>query len=229
LRLVELLAKGSFLNLYSLLRAAPPEQLPLGIASLRSGKLNFLGEVLSRKIYFYEYNYEYPLLEALKPWQVFDDNISKIIEPGFKTRPNPVSDHLAIFLKENLYASEQDARYLNWFDFFEFLISFMAVEKNCNPYFGSFIWRNETRRFLIKKIQDAALGTGKYGLPLQALLGGEAAFEKTAQEYDQIASQAQRDFGRTRPPNYIAHLIQLAKQGTRVSSPEDIYKILKDN
>jgi hypothetical protein len=72
-----------------------------------------------------------------------------MIEPGFERRFSPVSDHLDPLLKSKLYAQEEEARYRDWFDFFEFLLSFKSVEQSeKSPYFGSFTWRWETKRFI---------------------------------------------------------------------------------
>jgi nucleoside 2-deoxyribosyltransferase len=121
----------------------------LGISALRAGKINFLKEVTSRQVYSDEYNSDTFLLDAIDPRYVFYRNISRMIEPGFERRFSPVSDHLDPFLKSKFYAKEEEGRYRDWFDFFEFLLSFKSVEQSeKSPYFGSFTWRWETKRFI---------------------------------------------------------------------------------
>jgi hypothetical protein len=84
-------------------------------------------------------------------------NIDKIIEFGFWNRYTPVSDHLASVVKNLLYLNEQENRYLQWFDFFEFLFSFKMTQQISKTYFGSFSWRLENnsriQRFIFKQIQ----------------------------------------------------------------------------
>ncbi|MFW9262413.1 hypothetical protein HUN01_00820 (plasmid) [Nostoc edaphicum CCNP1411] len=198
----------------------------LGISALRAGKINFLQEVTSRQVYLREYNRDYSLLDSIDPRYVFYHDISQMIEPGFERRFTPVSDHLALLLKSKFYAKEEEGRYLDWFDFFEFLLSFKAIQTKEHPYFGSFIWRWETKRFMFKMIQDAAVRQGRYGSGISDLFGGDAKLKETATQYDEIASQSKIDYGRAVPPNYISHLIQLAKTGTRVSSYEELVNIL---
>ncbi|MBD1900794.1 hypothetical protein NDI44_03565 [Trichocoleus sp. DQ-A3] len=200
----------------------------LGISALRASKMNFLQTVASRQVYSHEYNLERPLLDTIDPRYVFYDSVSGMIEPGFERRFAPVSDHLAPLLKSKLYPNEEEARYLDWFDFFEFLLSFKAVQQlESHPYFGSFTWRWETKRFTFKMIQDAAVRQGRYGAAISDFFGGNAGLEETAVSYDRIASQSQRDFGRANPPNYIRHLIQLAKAGKRVSSYQELVNVLQ--
>jgi hypothetical protein len=202
----------------------------LGISALRAGKINFLKEVTSRQVYSDEYNSDTFLLDAIDPRYVFYRNISRMIEPGFERRFSPVSDHLYLLLKSKLYAQEEEARYMDWFDFFEFLLSFKAVEKSKdNPYFGSFTWRWETKRFMFKKIQDAATRQGRYGSGISDLLGGDAQLQETAAKYDAIAVKSQQDFGRVSLPNHISLLIQLAKKGTRISRYNELAKYLQPN
>ncbi|MBD1906669.1 hypothetical protein NDI37_23945 [Funiculus sociatus GB2-A5] len=200
----------------------------LGLSALRASKMNFLQEVASRQVYSSEYNWERPLLDTIDPRYVFYDSVSGMIEPGFERRFAPVSDHLAPLLKSKLYPNEEEARYLDWFDFFEFLLSFKAVQQlESHPYFGSFTWRWETKRFTFKMIQDAAVQQGRYGAAISDFFGGNAGLEETAVSYDRIASQSQRDFGRANPPNYTSHLIQLAKAGKRVSSYQELVNVLQ--
>jgi hypothetical protein len=197
---------------------------------LRAGKINFLKEVTSRQVYSDEYNSDTFLLDAIDPRYVFYRNISRMIEPGFERRFSPVSDHLYLLLKSKLYAQEEEARYMDWFDFFEFLLSFKAVEKSKdNPYFGSFTWRWETKRFIFKMIQDAAIPQGRYGTGISDLFGGDAQLQETAVRYDEIATRSQKDFERVAPPNYIVRLIQLAKKCIRISSYNELANYVQTN
>lgn len=93
---------------------------------------------------------------------------------------------------------------------------------NMYPYFGSFTWRNETNRFIIKSIQDAALRQGRYGTAISDFFNGDAGLEESAEKYDSIASQSRGDFGRNSPPAYVSKLIKLAKAGKRVTSYRDL-------
>jgi hypothetical protein len=117
-------------------------------------------------------------------------------------------------LKSKLYLNEEEARYLDWFDFFEFLLSFKIVQQlNEHPYLGSFIWRWETNRFIFKMIQDAAVRQGRYGDAISDFFGGNDGLEETAAKYDSITSQSQRGgFLGGKSSNYTSQLIQLAKQ-----------------
>ncbi|MEJ6486337.1 hypothetical protein N0Y54_34620 [Nostoc punctiforme UO1] len=200
----------------------------LGISALRAGKMNFLKEVTSRQVYLREYRCDSLLLEVLDPRYVFYNTISGMIEPGFERRFSPVSDHLDSLLKNKLYPREEEARYIDWFDFLEFVLSFKAVQQSKEyPYFGSFTWRWETKRFMFKMIQDAAVGEGRYGSGISDLFGGDAKLQETAVIYDKVASNSKKDFGRIVPPSYINPLIQIAKQGIRVSSYDELMKNLQ--
>lgn len=195
----------------------------LGISALHSTKTNFLREALERQIYSIEYEREFNLVNVLDPRYVFYHDLGKLIEPGFERRYTPVSDHLAPLIKSKLSPNEEEAKYLNWFDLFEFLVSLKSVHLNEeHPYFGSFTWRWETNRFIIKSIQDAVLQQGRYGAAILTLFNGEAGLERTAQRYDTIASQTRSDFGRAGPPTYVNQLIQLAKAGKRITSYRDL-------
>jgi hypothetical protein len=195
----------------------------VGITALRSRKTNFLREALERQIYLLEYEREFNLIDVLNPRCVFYEDIGKFIEPGFERRYTPVSDHLAPLIKSKLYPHEEEVQYLNWFDLFEFLLSLKSVHlKGENPYFGSFTWRWETNRFIIKSIQDAILQEGRYGSAILTIFNTEADLERTAQNYDTIASQTRSDFGRVGPPKYVSKLIQLAKSGERITSYRDL-------
>ena len=88
----------------------------LGISSVRSGKINFLKEVFSRKAFFYEYDIF--LSKLLDPISIFSHNIDKTIEFGFWNHSAPVSDYLASLVKNLLYLSEEENYYFQWFDFF---------------------------------------------------------------------------------------------------------------
>jgi hypothetical protein len=202
----------------------------LGISALRAGKINFLKEVISCQVYSGEYRSYRFLIDAIDPRYVFYRNISQMIEPGFERRFSPVSDHLDPLLKSKLYAQEEEARYMDWFDFFEFLLSFKAVQQSQEyPYFGSFTWRWETKRFIFKMIQDAAIQQGRYGTGISDLFGGDEQLQETAVRYDEIATKSQTDFGRVTPPNYIVPLIQLAKKGIRISSYNELAKYVQTN
>lgn len=202
----------------------------VGISALRAAKLQFLQEVVDRSVYSNQYSRDDRLLDATDPRYVFYDNISGMIEPGFERRFTPVSDHLAPLFKDKLYPREEEARYLNWFDLFEFLLSLKSVQQlDERPYFGSFTWRWETNRFVFKAIQDAAIQYGRYGEDVCNFFGGQAKLEETSARYDSIAAKSQRGFGRGGPPSYITQLIQLAKSGVRVSSYEDLVRILQAN
>jgi nucleoside 2-deoxyribosyltransferase len=202
----------------------------LGISALRAGKINFLKEVTSRQVYSDEYNSDTFLLNAIDPRYVFYRNISQMIEPGFERRFSPVSDHLDPLLKSKLYAQEEEARYMDWFDFFEFLLSFKSVEQSeKSPYFGSFTWRWETKKFMFKMIHDTATRQGRYSSGISDLLGGDAQLQETAAKYDAIAVKSQQDFGRVSLPNHISLLIQLAKKGTRISRYNELAKYLQPN
>lgn len=201
----------------------------LGISALRAGKINFLKQVTSRQVYLRGYNRDYPLLNSIDPEYVFYNDISKMIEPGFKDRLTPVSDHLAPFLKSKLYPTEEEETYIDWFDFFEFLLSFKAVQQSQYPYFGSFAWRWETKRLLLKMIQDAAGkegGEGRYGTAILDFFGGDTKLQETAKKYDEIARQSRRSLFPGNTPDYISDLIKLAKIGKRVSSYEELMRIL---
>lgn len=196
----------------------------IGISALRSGKIKFLKEVLERQIYSREYDREYQLLEAVDPRYVFYHDIQKLIEPGFDRRYTPVSDHLAPLIRDKLYPNEEEARYLDWFDLFEFLVSLKSVQRNNSyPYFGSFTWRTETNRFIIKTIQKAALEQSRLGLVILNLFNGIQELEVAAEKYDRLANQTRRDFGRSGAPAYISKLIQLAKTEQKVISYRDLF------
>jgi|GEM_PF-843529 hypothetical protein len=195
----------------------------VGITALRSTKTNFLREALERQIYLLESEREFNLIDVLDPRYVFYQDIGKLIEPGFERRYTPVSDHLAPLIKSKLYPHEEEVQYLNWFDLFEFLLSLKSVHLNGEyPYFGSFTWRWETNRFIIKSIQDAILQQGRYGSAILTIFNTEADLERTAQKYDTIASKTRSDFWRASPHKYVSELIQRAKSGERITSYRDL-------
>jgi hypothetical protein len=199
----------------------------LGISALRAGKINFLREVVERQIYSREYDREFNLLETVDPRYVFYDKISNLIEPGFERRHTPVSDHLAPLIKNTLYLNEEETKYHNWFDLFEFIISLKAAQLGyAYPYFGSFTWRTETNRFIFKSIQDTALRQGKYGTAVSDFFNKDSGFMEAAKIYDDIANKSRRDFGRASPPRYVSLLIQLARQGIRVTTYQQLNNIL---
>lgn len=196
----------------------------IGISALRSRKINFLKEVIERQIYSREYDRELQLVEAVDPRYVFYHDVQKFIEPGFDRRYTPVSDHLAPLIKSKLYPNEVEARYLDWFDLFEFLVSLKSVQINReHPYFGSFTWRTETNRFIVKAIQEATLEKSRLGIAISKLFDGVQQLEEVAKKYDEIASQVRWNFGRGGPPAYIDTLVQLAKNGQRVISYRDLF------
>jgi hypothetical protein len=195
----------------------------VGISALRSTKTKFLREALERQIYSLDYDRESNLINILDPRYVFYDRLGKLIEPGFEQRNTPVSDHIAPLIKSKLYPHEEEVQYLNWFDLFEFLLSLKSVHLNGEyPYFGSFTWRWETNRFIIKSIQDAILQQGRYGSAILTIFNTEADLERTAQKYDTIASQSRSDFWRASPHKNVSKLIELAKSGTRITSYRDL-------
>lgn len=199
----------------------------LGISTLRTGKILFLREVVERQIYSREYDCEFNLLDKVDPRYVFYDNISKLIEPGFERRFTPVSDHLCPMIKNMLYPNEEETEYFNWFDLFEFIVSLKSVQLGNNyPYFGSFTWRRETNRFIIKSIQDTALRKGKYGTKISDFFNGDTNLKIAAQNYDNIVNQVHWDFGRGSAPNYIELLIELAKAGKRVTTYRELNNFL---
>ena len=122
-----------------------------------------------------------------------------------------------------MYPSEVEAKYLDWFDLFEFLISLKSVQQNReHPYFGSFSWRTETNRFIVKSVQEAALGRSKVGKSILYLFEGIQELEAVAQRYDEIASKTRFDFGRNGAIPYVSKLIQLAKIEQKVISYRDV-------
>lgn len=195
----------------------------IGISALRSGKVNFLKEVIERQVYLRGYDRELLLVEAIDPRYVFYHDVQKFIEPGFDRRYTPISDHLDPLIKNKLYPNEVEARYLDWFDLFEFLVSLKSVQlKREDPYFGSFTWRTETNRFIVKAIQEATLEKSRLGRSISTLFDGSQKLGEVAQMYDDLAGKVRWDFGRGGAPAYISKLIQLAKNGQRVISYREL-------
>jgi Domain of unknown function (DUF4062) len=195
----------------------------IGISVLRSGKISFLKEVMERQIYSREYDTELKLVEAIDPRYVFYNNIQKLIEPGFDRKFTPVSDHLAPHIKDKLFPTEEEIRYLDWFDLFEFLVSLKSVQLDIDhPYFGSFTWRTETNRLIFKAIQEAALSQGKLGIAISNLFNGAEELETVAGKYDSISSKIHWDFGRGSAPTYISKLVRLAKAEQKVISYREL-------
>lgn len=198
-----------------------------GLMALRSAKVNFLKEITERSIYSRSDDREFILLDQLEPRYVFYDSLGKLIEPGFANRFTPVSDHIFEIIKDSLYPNEEESRYVDWFDLFEFLLSIKSVQMGKKyPYFGSFTWRSDGQRMLIKLIQDAALGKGKYGVAIQQLLNGKDSFNQVADLYDTIASQVRFEFGRAGLPTYIKLLIESAEAGIRIGTRRELAQLV---
>lgn len=198
-----------------------------GISALRSAKTTFLKEITERSIYSREYDREFNLTEKLEPRYVFYHDLGKLIEPGFNNRFTPVSDHLTQLLKIKLYPNEEESRYIDWFDLFEFLLSLKSVQMGEDyPYYGSFTWRTDGRRMLIRVMQEATLGQGRYGVAIQNLFNGRGDLKQAAESYDNIASQKRFDFGRAGPPSYIKLLIELAEAGKRIGSYRELVNVI---
>lgn len=201
----------------------------LGISSLRSGKINFLLDVIERRVEIGMNGYEANILDAIDPRYVFYSEISKLIEPGFERRYVPVSDHLTISMKSLLYPEEEEKRFVNWFDLFELLMALKSVQQDDGrPYMGSFVWREETQRFWIKMIQDTFDPKDRNSKAILKLFGNIDAFESVAEKFDDIATNYQTN-GLAKPPSYISKIIRLARKGIRVSSPYEVVKIEEEN
>jgi hypothetical protein len=202
----------------------------IGISALRSGKVGFLKDVIERQIYLQEYDRERQLVEALDPRYVFYGDVQKLIEPGFERRYTPVSDHIAPFIKDKLYPTEEETRYLDWFDLFEFLVALKSVELDrANPYFGSFTWRTEANRFIVKAFQEAALEQGNLGRAIATLFSDTQNLEIVAERYDNIASKSKFEFGRANAFPYISKLIKLTKTGQKITSYRDLLNKLSES
>lgn len=189
----------------------------LGISSLRAAKGNFLRDVLERFVYFRDYDCEIRLSTAVHPTHIFHGQVRQLIEPGFERRFTPVNDHLCGVIHGILYPHEEESRYISSFDLFEFLLSLKVIQVGEDHiYPGSFNWRSESSRVIIRAIQDAALNQGKAGKAILNLFGGEEALTETAAKYDEIAKHSQQDFFRVGPPTYLSQLIRQAKSGKRI-------------
>lgn len=191
----------------------------LGISALRSGKIDFLKKLLQRNLL--DKDGEVSILYNLDSRYVFYNDLAKFIETGFERRYTPVSDHLAPLIKNKLYPHEEEQKYINWFDLFEFLISLKSVEKcSCSyPINGSFVWRHETKNFMIKAIQDAVWQNSKLGKTVLRLFDNITNFKELANKYDSRAKQCNSSLGFDRSyPFYISELITLAEEEQRVSS-----------
>jgi nucleoside 2-deoxyribosyltransferase len=187
----------------------------IGISALRSGKIKFLKEVIERQIYLREYDKEMPLVKSIDPRNIFYDNVQKYIEPGFDRRYTPVSDHLASLIKNKLYPNEPEERYLDRFALFEFLVTLKSIQLNINyPYFGSFTWRTDSNRFIIKAIQETVLEKSSLGITISKLFDGTQEFEEAAKKYDALSSQKNWERGNRGAP-IISKIIQHAKSGQR--------------
>ncbi|MEL7417125.1 MAG: DUF4062 domain-containing protein [Cyanobacteria bacterium J06555_3] len=201
----------------------------LGISTLRSGKANFLLNVIEHEVEIGINGYEANILDAIDPRYVFYRDISKLIDPGFERRYVPVSDHLTILMKTWLYPQEEEKRFINWFDLFELLMSLKSVQqKDDRPYMGSFVWREETYKFWIKMFQDAVYQKGKGGKTILKLFGSLDVFESTAEKFDEIAANYQSN-GLARPPFYTSKVIRLAKKGVKVSGWHEVLQIDEEN
>jgi hypothetical protein len=135
----------------------------LGISALRSRKVLCLKEIMELQIYSNEYGRSVNLLHILNPFNVFYDNVDKLIEPGFTTKDTPVSDHLSTFIKDTLYPNEEMDKYLEWFDLFEFLFCLKSLQIDESRYFGAFKYRTDTREFISNAIQEAVLTKSRLG------------------------------------------------------------------
>jgi hypothetical protein len=186
----------------------------LGISILRSRKISFLKNVIERQVYSYEYGGEINLISSIYPLQVFYDNTDKLIELGFTKRYTPVSDHLATFIKDNLYPNEELKKYWEWFDLFEFLICLKSFQLNGGGHYGSFTYRTDTRGFIFNSIQEAVLSKSRLGVAILELFDGIQELEKCVQDFDSKVSKI-RDYGRFTLPQ-ISGLIKLAKSTQKI-------------
>ena len=203
-----------------------------GLSSLRSGKTYFLKEISERSIYSRDYDREINLLDILDPRDVFYGEIGQLIESSPNRKYTPVNDHLTTIIKEKLHPNEDDDMYVNWFDCFEFLLSFKSVQmkllqvtsgnRGLFPYIGSFVWRGDSRRKLIKIIQDAAIEKNKYGIAVSNFIGGKEALEKLSIEYDSVGSKNKFNFGIGGFPDYINFLVESAKKGQPITTISEL-------
>ena len=211
-----------------------------GLSSLRSGKTYFLKEISERSIYSRDYDREINLLDILDPRNVFYGEIGQLIESSPNRKYTPVNDHLTTIIKEKLHPNEDDDMYVNWFDCFEFLLSLKSVQmkllqvtsgnsivhRGVFPYIGSFVWREDGRRKLIKLIQDAAVEKNKYGIAVSNFIGGKEALEKLSKEYDDAALGRRSDFGLGGFPSYINFLVESVKKGQQINTIRELNEAL---
>jgi hypothetical protein len=169
------------------------------------------------QVYSNEYGRSVNLLHTLNPFNVFYDNVDKLIEPGFTTKYTPVSDHLATFIKDTLYPNEEMDKYLEWFDLFEFLFCLKSLQIDESRYFGAFSYRIDTREFISNAIQEAILNKSRLGVAISTLFGGNQELERIAKVYDSIVSKIIWDFGRFAPIQ-ISKLMKLAKDNQKIIS-----------
>lgn len=189
----------------------------LGISALRSGKINFLKEIIKRQIYLRQNDVEYSLLMAVNPRNVFYHDTGNFIAPGFDRRHAPESDHLNSLIKSKLYPNEIEEQYLDWFDLFEFLVSLKSVQINRGyPYLGSFTWRGDTNRFIVKAIQEAALEQGRLGQAISSLFNGTQELKEAAQKYDEIVKGKTSNFGSRFFVSYISQIVQISKDKQKI-------------
>lgn len=227
-RLLTRKCKGIYMYI-NYLKAYPALLLfySLGISALRSGKIGFLKELFKRNTYSFNTDKQVNVLYNLNSEFVFHQNdLGKLIEVGFEKRYTPVSDHLASFFKNKLYPNIEEQIYNNWFDLFEFLISLKFVQIFPNPFLirGSFIWRNETRKFRIRAIQEAVWQNTKLGTTLIRLFDDLKTLKEVANDYDNLAKQnGSFNFGRMSYPSYLSKIIELAEKGEVVSSYNDLW------
>ncbi|MFM7909673.1 MAG: hypothetical protein ACKPA9_32360, partial [Microcystis sp.] len=67
------------------------------------------------------------------------------------------------------------------------------------------------------------LEKSRLGIAISKLFDGSQQLEEVAKKYDEIASRVRWDFGRGGAPAYIDKLVQLAKNGQRVTSYRDLF------
>jgi hypothetical protein len=202
----------------------------VGIPALQSGKVGFLKELVERQIYSTEGGKEISLVNMIDPRYVFYGEIRKLIEPEFENRYTPVSDHIATFVKDLLYPSVDKLKYLNYFDLFEVLISLKYTQLNEShtyPYFGSYTWRTDTRRFIVKSFQEAALRQGSIGIAISNLFNGTEEFEEASLKYDAIVKNINWEDGRYNIPSYLGKIIKITRINKKVKSYEDIRNSLQ--
>ena len=198
----------------------------VGISALRSGKIEFLKKLMERKVYSSKYQSSQSILYEIL--SVFDNDLGKMIEPGFEKKLTPVSDHLAPLIKSKLYPNEEEERYLNWFDLFEFLTSLKTVEFCGAPFPGSFVWRRDTKTFMIKAIQEAIRQNSKLGKAVLRLFDDTENLKKIASRSDQEKIGYNFLSGASYP-SYISQLIEWAEKGKTVADYNELLRELREN